>query len=56
MLLANTFFGLHELARQMETLFGEEKQCLPLDAISRFILFYILWSNFGSLCLCLPLL
>jgi len=45
MLLANTFFGLHELARQMETLFGEEKQCLPLDAISRFVLFYILWSK-----------
>jgi len=44
-ILAYTFFGLHEVARQMETPFGEEEQSLPLDAISRFFLFYILRSK-----------
>ena len=36
-ILAYTFFGLDELARQMENPFGEEQQCLALDAISRAI-------------------
>ncbi len=33
-ILAYTFFGLDELARQLESPFGEEQQCLALDAIS----------------------
>jgi putative membrane protein len=36
-LLAYTFFGLDELARQLETPFGEEPQCLSLGAICRTI-------------------
>ena len=33
-ILAYTFFGLDELARQLEAPFGEEQQCLALDAIA----------------------
>eukprot|EP00802_Teleaulax_amphioxeia_P021247 Tamp_21589.p1 GENE.Tamp_21589~~Tamp_21589.p1 ORF type:complete len:125 (-),score=19.58 Tamp_21589:575-949(-) len=36
-ILAYTFFGLDELARQLETPFGEEQQCLALDAICRIV-------------------
>ena len=36
-LLAYTFFGLDELARQLETPFGEEPQCLALGAVCRTI-------------------
>lgn len=36
-MIAYTFFGLDELARQLETPFGLEPQCLPLDDMCRVI-------------------
>jgi putative membrane protein len=36
-ILAYTFFGLDEVARQLETPFGDEPQCLALDALCRTI-------------------
>lgn len=34
---ADTFFGLDELARQLERPFDDEPQCLPLRALCRVI-------------------
>jgi putative membrane protein len=36
-LVAYTFFGLDELARQLENPFGMEPQCLALGAVCRTI-------------------